>query len=330
MAYKRKEMILTGILVLLAVTAVLVLLLRDQGGQILSALGALTLRDLVCLLLMEGAYQLTEAMICRTIVRTRIPDFSLFRAWKTVHLKVFGDVASFGTASVPMQMYFLHQNGMPAGAAMGQMTLEYAFHKGSVLLYASGMLCAQWGWLRENAGGVMRYLLPAYGICALIIAALVLICVWPGFQQGALRLIRRLPETGKWPARKAKFQEQIFFLRQESRALFRNGPCCARVILLNMVKLFILFSIPWACMGLLGVTGPAFARMQALSSLMLLITGALPNVAGAGPTEVAFLLIFSGFLGSADAALVLILYRAATYYTPFLASIFAFCTIWRG
>ena len=329
MGKQQNKMILTGVLVLLALTAVLALLLRGQGEQLLSALGALTPGDLLCLLLAGGAYQMTEAWICRTIVRTYIPRLSLFQAWKTVHLKVFGDVASFGTASIPMQMYYLHRSGMPAGAAMGLMTLEYAFHKGAVLLYATVMLCAQWAWLLEYDRRVTEYLLPAYGLCALIIAALVLVCVWPGLQQAVLWVVRRLPETGKWPGRKAKLQEQLLFLRRESRALFRNGPCCAKVALLNGVKLFILFSIPWLCAALLGTPDPGFFRMQLLSSMLLLIAGVLPNVAGVGPTEFTFLLIFSGCLGTADAALALLLYRAATYYAPFLASLYAFCTIQR-
>lgn len=329
MDQKRKKMLLTGVLVLLALSAAFVLLLRDQREEILSALQGLTWTGVLCLLLMSGAYQLAESFICRTIVRTRIPDFPLFSAWKTVHLKVFGDVASFGTASLPLQMYFLHQNGLPAGAAMGQMTLEYIFHKGSILLYATVMLCAQWPWLMETARSVTVYLLPAYGICALIIASLVLVCMWPGLQRGALWLIRRLPESGKWPQRKAKLQEQIFFLREASRELFQNGPCCAKVLLLNGVKLFILFSTPWVCMTLLGMTAPSFAQTQMLSALMLLITSALPNVAGLGPTEFAFLLLFSPCVGSAQAALALVLYRVVTYYVPFLASMYAFCTIQR-
>ena len=146
---------------------------------------------------------------------------------------------------------------------------------------------------------------------------------------GALWLIRRLPESGKWPQRKAKLQEQIFFLREASRELFQNGPCCAKVLLLNGVKLFILFSTPWVCMTLLGMTAPSFAQTQMLSALMLLITSALPNVAGLGPTEFAFLLLFSPCVGSAQAALALVLYRVVTYYVPFLASMYAFCTIQR-
>lgn len=80
-------------------------------------------------------------------------------------------------------------------------------------------------------------------------------------------------------------------------------------------------------MKTLGVPCPAFARMQLLSALMLLITSVLPNVAGAGPTEFAFLMIFSPHVGGDAALTALLLYRLVTYYLPFLVSIFPFCTI---
>ena len=39
----------------------------------------------------------------------------------------------------------------------------------------------------------------------------------------------------------------------------------------------------------------SFARVQLLTSLMLFVSNALPNVAGMGSIETAFLLLFSGF-----------------------------------
>ena len=63
--------------------------------------------------------------------------------------------------------------------------------------------------------------------------------------------------------------------------------------------------------------------------VMLLLTGALPNVAGVGPTEFAFLLLFAPYAGQSGAALALVLYRAFTYYLPFLVSIGPFCRMGR-
>ena len=61
-----------------------------------------------------------------------------------------------------------------------------------------------------------------------------------------------------------------------------------------------------------------------LAALMLLITSALPNVAGVGPMEFAFLLLFAPWADTAIASSALVLYRVATYFFPFLLSVIVF------
>ena len=325
---QRKKMIVTGLLILLALTAVFAILLEKSSTDLTTALSDASLFGMLALLGLGGLYQAVEALICRRMVRTRLPGFSFWQTWRVTHLKVFGDVASFGTASVPMQGYALYRKGLPVGTGIGMMTLEYVFHKGSILLYATVMLALQWRWLEDDAPEAAGYLLPAYGVVALIIAALVLVCVWPVARQAAVWLVDRLPETGKWPARKENVRLQLDRLHTESRALLRDRACCISALLLNAVKLSILFSVPWLCMELLGIAGPSWFQVQMFSSVMLLITSATPNVAGVGPTECAFVLSCSPYAGEMT-MVALALYRLATYYTPFLVSIYPFCTIMR-
>lgn len=125
------------------------------------------------------------------------------------------------------------------------------------------------------------------------------------------------------------FHKLSVMLYAESRRLLRNKACCARLLALNAVKLSLLCAMPWVCMQALGLACPGFAQMQLLSSLMLLLTGVLPNVAGVGPTEFAFLLLFAPYAGQSGEALALVLYRAFTYYLPFLVSIGPFCRMGR-
>ena len=325
---QKKKMIVTGLLVLLALTAVFAILLGENGTDLITSLSDVSPLGVVALLGLGGAYQALEALICRRMVRTRLPGFSFRQAWQVTHLKVFGDVASFGTASVPMQGYALYRKGLPVGTGIGMVTLEYVFHKGSILLYATVMLAFQWRWLEESAPEAAGYLLPAYGVVALIIAVLVLVCVCPAVRRAALWAVDRLPESGKWPARKEALRLQLDRLHTASRALFRDRACCISVLLLNAVKLSVLFSIPWLCMKLLRIAGPTWFQAQMFASVILLITSALPSVAGVGPTEFAFFLIFSPYTGEMT-MVALALYRLATYYAPFLVSIYPFCTIMR-
>lgn len=326
---ERWKWIVTGLLILLALSVAFLVVGAQSGVDWGTVLGLVSPAGIVLLLLLGGLYQMGEALTCRTVVHTRLPQFTLWQAWRIVHLKIFFDVASFGTASIPMQTYALYRLGLHPGAGIGLMTLEYVLHKASVLGYGIFMLAAQFPWLRLSGSAALAYLLPACCVIAVIIAVLVLLCVWEPIQRGADWLICRLPEGGKWGRRKEAWRKQLAALYGESRAFCANKKAVATCFLWNIGKLFALFSIPWVCMDLLGITELTFSQGQLLSSLMLLITGALPNVAGIGPTEFSFLLLFSPYTEELTVA-VLALYRLATYYAPFLVSIVPFCTINQG
>ena len=68
---------------------------------------------------------------------------------------------------------------------------------------------------------------------------------------------------------------------------------------------------------ILGGQGSAgWGRIQALASVMLVIIGVLPSVAGMGPAEFAFLKLFTPYIGRVPASSSLVLYRTATWFFP--------------
>ena len=89
-------------------------------------------------------------------------------------------------------------------------------------------------------------------------------------------------------------------------------------------QLFLLFCLPWLCIRFMQLSPLSFARVQLLTSLMLFVSNALPNVAGMGSIETAFLLLYSSFLPSGEVMSVLMLYRIASYYFVFAASAVGF------
>lgn len=86
------------------------------------------------------------------------------------------------------------------------------------------MLLLQHRWLAANTTGVMRYLPMAYAVVAVIIVALVLLCVSPLVQNLARWLLGFLPKTEKWQQRRADWLEQLEVLGTESRRLLADKP----------------------------------------------------------------------------------------------------------
>ena len=247
------------------------------------------------------SYPLLEGCVAWVIVRSRIPGFRLRQGIDTAWCGTFGNVVTLGAGAVPVQTWYLHRCGLPVGPGVGLMTLQYVFHKTTVLLYATVMLLLQHRWLAANTTGVMNYLPMAYAVVAAIIVVLVLVCVSPLVQDLARWLMRLLPKTEKWQHRRADWQQQLDVLGEESRRLLADKPRCAEILALQAVKLFGLFCLPYLCIRFMGLSPLGFWQVQLLTSLMLFLSNALPNVAGMGSIETAFLLAFGSFLERDDA-----------------------------
>ena len=93
---------------------------------------------------------------------------------------------------------------------------------------------------------------------------------------------------------------------------------------MQAVKLFGLFCLPYLCIRFMGLSPLSFLQVQLLTSLMLFLSNALPNVAGMGSIETAFLLVFGAFLTRGETMSVLMLFRIATYYVVVAVSAVGF------
>ena len=285
----RKKTVIS-LLVLLALTCIIVFTFKDHWAEITAALAQLSVWQVLAVLAVGISYPLLEGCVAWIIVRSRLPQFTLRQGLDVGWCGTFGNVVTLGAGAVPVQLYYLHKAGLSLGPGAGLMTLEYVFHKSTVLLYATVML----------------------------------LCVSPLVQNLARWLLGFLPKTEKWQQRRADWLEQLEVLSTESRRLLADKPRCLKIFALQALKLFGLFCLPYLCIRFMGLSPLGFWQVQLLTSLMLFVSNALPNVAGMGSIETAFLLVFGSFLERGEVMSVLMLYRIASYYVVFAASAVGF------
>ena len=237
----------------------------------------------------------------------------------------FGNVICLGAGAVPMQTYYLHRCGLGLGPGVGLMTLQYVFHKAAVLVYATVLLLWNRQWFTAHATGVLSYLPAAYTVVAGVILGLVLLCTAPLVQSLARRALGLLPKTEKWQARRESWQTQLDTLSEESRHLLTEKTRCLKIFAVHLCKLFLMYTIPYFCLRFMGLSSAlSFGQVQLLTALMLFLSNALPNVAGMGSIETAFLLVFGAFLTRGETMSVLMLFRIATYYVVVAVSAVGF------
>lgn len=190
----RKKTVIS-LLVLLALTGIIVFMFKDHWAEITAALAQLSAWQVLVVLAIGISYPLLEGCVAWVIVRSRVPGFKLWQGIDTAWCGTFGNVVTLGAGAVPVQTWYLHRCGLPLGPGVGLMTLEYVFHKTTVLLYATVMLLLQHKWLAANTSGVLNYLPMAYAVVAAILVVLVLVCVSPLIQNLARWLMQFLPKT---------------------------------------------------------------------------------------------------------------------------------------
>ena len=270
-------------------------------------------------------YPLLEGVASWLIVRSRLPGFTLRHGIDNAWMGTFGNVICLGAGAVPMQTYYLHRCGLGLGPGVGLMTLQYVFHKAAVLVYATVLLLWNRQWFTAHATGVLSYLPAAYTVVAGVILGLVLLCTAPLVQSLARRALGLLPKTEKWQARRESWQTQLDTLSEESRHLLTEKTRCLKIFAVHLCKLFLMYTIPSFCLRFMGLSSAlSFGQVQPLTALMLFLSNALPNVAGMGSIETAFLLVFGSFLERGEVMSVMMLYRIASYYVVFAASAVGF------
>lgn len=321
---KHLKSIFSALLTLLILVGIMALVLRGNVEAIMNSIASISAPSFIALLALGLGYQLFDSAMCMTLVRSRLPELSYRQAFELTFLGVFGLVTSGGAATIPMQSGYLYNQGLDVGNSVGLMIMKYIFHKGTIFLYALIMLVTQSGWLGANLPSAGKYLALGFGFCLLIILALILICTWDALRRFALKMIEKLPDSGKWPRRKVKWSENIGLMYSEARHLAQTKWRMWAMLGLNFAKLFVLYCVPYVGARAVGADVPEFVRMQLLASLMLLLSGVLPNVSGLGSVEIAFLFVFKGFLGEVNAPSVLVLYRIASYFFPFIIGVIVF------
>ena len=170
----RRKPVISSVITLAALTLVLMLLFHGQSREILQCLHTVPTLGLLRLLLLGLSCPLLEAIALWVALRPQMPNVTLWQTLTASFLGIFGNVATMGAGSIPLQSWYFSLYGLLPGAGVGMMTLCYALQKLTILIYATVMLIFQGGWLHASNLNLSRYILLGYIVCGLIILALIL------------------------------------------------------------------------------------------------------------------------------------------------------------
>lgn len=279
------------------------------------------IQGLILILMLGISYQLFEAEAFYLLVKRNSPKFTFLQSLGSIYVGIFGNVAAFSIGAVPMRTYYLHKYQIDVGKTVGLINADYILHKSAVLICNTCLLAFCGTEILKERKTLVPYILFGYAICVFIIVLLLLIGFSKKIYGWIQALIMKIPERKKGRVIKEKLLYHLAQMRQSSEEIRNQGKNIVFVMILHCVKLLIMYMIPFVCVKSMTGEALSFFEMQLLSALTNLIANALPSVSGMGAAELAFFIVFEDFVNGVSTASILLLYRLATYFVPFIISI---------
>lgn len=315
---KQGKPVLSALLWILILAGLFYLVFHRNYREILANLSAVGWKGL-CVLVAAGLiYEMLESAANQMLLRVRVPEFTFRQSAELTALNAFGRTSIFGMGAFALQGYYLNQCGMLPGDSAGTVLISYNLHKVSVLACAAGLFLWQGIDLLQESPNLVQFVLLGFLICTAIVLALLLVCTWDKVRQLMRRLLDCLPRNEKWQCRKEKLMMNVDAMYRAAYALKRQSINVWAAFAFHSLKLLWMDFIPVLCLHMMGISTLTTGKAMGLAALCLVLAGACPNVAGIGPTELAFLMLYGPCVGQTQASSLLILFRCATYFFPFL------------
>ncbi len=317
-----------GAVTLLLTVAALLWILRDVSGQEL----AQSLREANALWLLGGfglmlLYVALEGVCMYLSLRTMRQPISLRSSIRYAFVGFyFSGITPSASGGQPAQVYCMNRDGVNGSCAALSLLLISGVYQISMLFYGAVMVFAQRQFLKPAVESIRFLLTIGASWNVLLIAAIMCFLFSPEAARraasGLLHLwerlcgcIRRRKESRKTgEAASRRLERMLADYRQGSEYLKHHSATTGALLLISLVRLTMLYSIPWFVAMAFGASQTTAGQMIALSAILSLAVSSLPLPGAAGASESVSFLLFSMVFSSALLGPAVLLIRSLNFY----------------
>lgn len=297
---------------------------HGSWGEILAAIRQADPLLLCLIVLMGLGWYSIDAVGYWVLYRREGMPLRYWDCFRIAFMSIFCDVSTMGAATKPLQLWYSYKKGADVGRCASILVIPYIFQKAAITLLALVLFALERDFINLRFGSTVHYIYLGAAGSVLVSAALVIVCAAPGLHAGLLKLIETLFRGPRWAGLRKTAREQLGLVAQASRDILTDKKTCVLLALNSCAKLLLLYSIPaislYAVQG--NLAGASISELFAMTAIMKLIMGVIPTAGGVGSLEMVFSLLFSAVFGEVTGGTLMVLFRVATYYLPFVVSLF--------
>lgn len=242
---------------------------------------------------------------------------------------LFNAITPSASGGQPMQIYYMHQDGIPVGASAMALLFWTILYKVALLVIEGFIFFFRWDFLHHYLG--RYYWLFLLGIAVNFISIL-LYSIVVFSKNGA----RNLAHAGAWICHKLRIirkKEKLLQKLDHTLEIYQEGAAYMRthwevvlvVLLLTIVQRISYFAVTWFVYLALGQHGCSAVEVVMLQSFVSVCIDILPFPGGVGANEGFFVAVFKKAMKRRHAFSAMFLSRGASFYVLLVFS--AFVTI---
>ena len=302
-------------------TVMLWIMLKDNFNEISSILLQADMKWIVVVFVITLLYQVIIGVILVVLTRLSKPDFKIREGiLNAVIASFFHGVTPSASGGQFAQVYVFKKHGVPVSESAGILWMDFILYQSTMVVLVLVLLILRFSYFYHHFSNLFAIVLVGFVVNSLVILGLWAIAKFPRFYTW---LTTKGIEIG-FKLRIVKDKEkavsnlnlQLERFANETDHLQSHRPMIIKCVLLNILRLFLYYIIPYFCALALDIQVPfsMIIDIIALSAFVSMINAFIPIPGASGGTEAAFVLMFSNLFGNILATSCMILWRFVSYY----------------
>lgn len=300
---------------------VLWLVLKDNFKEVSEILMHVKIGWVFLVIVMALGYQAIIGLILMVLTKLGNPQYRFRDGMVNAMVaSFFHGVTPSASGGQFAQVYIFKKQNVAISDSAGILWLDFILYQSTMVGLVLGLLILRFAYFYNHFSNLFILVIIGFIVNSLVIVGLYLIAKFPRFytwlSTTGIHLGVKLHLVKDKEKTLANLSMQLARFDSETKRLQSHKPMIVTVILLNIVRLLLYYSIPYFCALALGISVPfsMLIDILALSSYVSMINAFIPIPGASGGTEATFVLMFSTLFGKIKATSCMILWRFASYY----------------
>ncbi|OQY09677.1 MAG: hypothetical protein B6I28_02555 [Fusobacteriia bacterium 4572_132] len=273
-------------------------------------------------------YYTIEAYILKSAIEYHKTKFKFGKYLKNIFIgQLFNGITPFASGGQPIQIYHLNKKGISSAEGASALFINFLMYQIALTIYGMFFLIFKFNFFANSSNNFLYIVFIGFIIDISVVLFLIAIFLWKDTVKKVLfNLIRKTPFL-KEKNKQSISRKVIRFMKEFSKAITNLKDkkwLFEKLFILNMIKLAVIYTIPFFIAKSVGVNNLNIINIIAGSAFLKMITSFVPIPGASGGAEGGFYFIFSIFFTFKTLFFVIVVWRFITYYFAMIIGMIVF------